>query len=55
MESTPLIYLNLKLLEEPYHPNTFTTLDAAFFTSEGLAIALILILLTLHWKERKGS
>jgi len=51
MGSTPLISLNLQLLQKPYQYGLFTALDAALFTGEGLIIALVLISIALLWKR----
>ncbi|MEM3437410.1 MAG: metal-dependent hydrolase [Nitrososphaerales archaeon] len=47
IESFPMLYFNLNILERPYEYGTFITFDAPLFTAEGLAIASLLIALSI--------
>ena len=55
LSSNPQVSLNLQILEKPYNSSPFATFDAVLFTSESLVTALLLIFLTLLWKQQTRS
>lgn len=52
IESFPMLYFKLNLLERPYEYGTFVTFDAPLFTAEGLIIAFLLIALSIVVSSR---
>jgi len=45
--SLPEFSFNLKLLQKPYEAAPLTTFDGVFFTAEGLALSMVIIILAL--------
>jgi hypothetical protein len=55
IKSFPMLYFKMNLLERPYEYGFFTTFDAPLFTAEGLAIAFLLITLSIVISSRGYS